>query len=169
MTSVFYKSGDGGEERNDRLVKIGKSKWLLIFGHYEDEDGLKYHYRKKYDHKPSKEELKGDVEGLVNAITDQKILTGFKWNDKKVWLSLENQINFRAQYDLCVQTDGASLPVKLKLGEDEDGNGVYHTFEGREEFSEFYAEQVTFVYDTLAEAWNEKEAFTQKLKEMGVE
>lgn len=165
--SDFYKVG--AEKRQDQVIKIGVKNYLLIYGYGTDEDGNGYNFRKNYDHNPSEDELVEDVIGLINQETDRMILQGFKWNEKKVWLSLENQINFRAQYDLCVQTDGASLPVKLKLGEDEDGNGVYHTFESREELSEFYAEQVTFVYDTLAEAWNEKEAFTQKLKEMGVE
>lgn len=166
MKTEFYKVGC--EVRDDRLIKLSEHHYMLLYGLYE-EDGMTYHWRKHYDHKPSEDELVEDVIGLINQETDRMILQGFKWNGKNVWLSLENQINFRAQYDLCIQTDGSSLPVKLKLGEDEDGNGVYHTFESREELSEFYAEQVTFVYDTLAEAWNEKEAFTQKLKEMEVE
>ena len=82
---------------------------------------MTYHWRKHYDHKPSENELVEDVIGLINQETDRMILQGFKWNGKNVWLSLENQINFRAQYDLCIQTDGMNLPLKLKLGEREDG------------------------------------------------
>ena len=43
------------------------------------------------------------------------------WNDIPVWLSTENQLNFKSVYDMAVQAAGASLPVEFKLGE-QDGN-----------------------------------------------
>ena len=46
-----------------------------------------------------------------------------------VWLSSENQFNYKAAYDLAVQTGGATLPVTFKFGTDEVPpiSGVRHT------------------------------------------
>lgn len=162
--SDFYKVG--AEKRQDQVINIGVKNYLLIYGYGTDEDGNGYNFRKNYDHNPSEDELVKDVIGLINQETDRMILQGFKWNGKNVWLSLENQINFRAQYDLCIQTDGMNLPLKLKLGEREDGVYVYHTFETKEELADFYSSQVLYVHDVLLSAWNEKDSFVQKLKEI---
>lgn len=52
------------------------------------------------------EEIKEAILADINTQTDEKILTGFVWNDKPVWLSSENQFNFKAAYDLAIQTQG---------------------------------------------------------------
>ena len=156
MANGFYKVG--AEERKDRLVQIGKKNWLLIFGLGNDEEIGGYNWRKNYDHKPTKAELKTDLDGLVNSLTDQKILSGFVWNGKPVWLSTENQFNFKAAYDLAVQSKGAMLPVTFKLGEDESGNAVYHTFEELTEFTDFYTRAIAYVSDFLKDGWKEKDS-----------
>ena len=130
--SDFYKVG--ADKRQDQVIKIGVNNYLLIFGYGIDEDGNGYNMRKNYDHKPTKAEIKNDVETLINGEIEKKILSGFEWRGIKVWLSLENQMNIKAAYDLAVQTNGERLPKKMKLGEDEDGRPVYHTFEDLEEF-----------------------------------
>ena len=155
MANGFYKVG--AEERKDQLVQIGHNNWLLIFGFCNDEE-LGYNWRKNYDHKPTKEELKTDLDGLVNSLTDEKILTAFVWNGNHVWLSTENQFNFKAAYDLAVQSNGAGLPVTFKLGEDERGNPVYHTFEELSEFTDFYTRAIAYVSDCLKDGWKEKDS-----------
>jgi hypothetical protein len=72
------------------------------------------------------------INDYYNKQTDYKIVSGFKWKEKPVWLSSENQFNFKAAYDLAKQTDGANLPVMFKIGE-ENGDPVYYTFETIEE------------------------------------
>ena len=119
--SDFYKVG--ADKRQDQVIKIGVNNYLLIFGYGIDEDGNGYNMRKNYDHKPTKTELKEDISQLIDGTTDSKILQGFRWNEVNVYLSTENQMNYKAAYDLAVQTSGATLPVKFKLGEDEDGRG----------------------------------------------
>ena len=113
MEKVF-----GATVRNDQLIVHGTGKAVLIYG-YGEEDGQGFDYRHVFDHKPTKEELKNVIEEHINSMTDEKILTGYVWNGKPVWLSKESQFNFKAAYDLAVQKDGANLPVKFKLGEDE--------------------------------------------------
>ena len=41
-----------------------------------------------------------------NDERDEKIVSGFVWRDMQVWLSSENQFNYKAAYDLAVQTKG---------------------------------------------------------------
>lgn len=152
----FYKV-HGADGRHDQLTKIGQTKYLLIFGYGEDEEGNGYHWRKNYDHKPSKSELKADIDALVNSEVDKKILSGMEWREHKVWLSAENQINFKAAYDLAVQTNGSTLPVKFKLGEDTKGTAQYYTFEDVETFSDFYMSAVAHVVRCINEGWAEKD------------
>lgn len=151
MEKVF-----GATVRNDQLIVHGTGKAILIYG-YGEEDGQGFDYRHVFNHKPTKEELKKVIDAHVNELTDQKILSGFVWNGKPVWLSSENQFNFKAAYDLAVQTSGESLPVKFKLGEDAEGNPVYHTFKAMSAFSEFYTSAIAFINQTLNEGWEEKD------------
>ena len=153
--SDFYKVG--ADKRQDQVIKIGVNNYLLIFGYGIDEDGNGYNMRKNYDHKPTKTELKEDITQLIDGTTDSKILSGFEWRGIKVWLSLENQMNIKAAYDLAVQTDGERLPKKMKLGEDEDGRPVYHTFEDLEEFSDFFKAAVDYIEQVRMEGWEEKD------------
>ena len=153
--SDFYKVG--ADKRQDQVIKIGVNNYLLIFGYGIDEDGNGYNMRKNYDHKPTKAELKNDVETLINGEIEKKILSGFEWRGIKVWLSLENQMNIKAAYDLAVQTNGERLPKKMKLGEDEDGRPVYHTFEDLEEFSDFFKAVVDYIEQVRMEGWDEKD------------
>lgn len=146
----------GATERHDQLLVFGTERAVLIYGYGED-DGQGYDYRHTFDHKPTEQEIRDVIIAQINANTDAKILTGFVWQGKKVWLSTENEFNFKAAYDLAVQTGGATLPVKFKLGEDGNGNPVYHTFTELSEFTDFYTKAIAFVNTTLNEGWAEKD------------
>lgn len=154
--SEFYKVG--AEKRQDQVIKIGVKNYLLIYGYGTDEDGNGYNFRKNYDHKPTKTELKEDITQLIDGITDSKILQGFRWNEVSVYLSTENQMNFKAAFDLNMQTGGLMLPVKFKLGEDTEGNAVYHTFENMDDFTNFYTSAVSYINQCLNEGWAEKDS-----------
>ena len=156
MNKDFYKVY-GAKERQDKIVRLSETNYLLIFGFGKDGDNG-YNYRKNYDHKPSVDELKADIESLINEETDSTILYGFTWNGKSVYLSTENQINFKAAYDLAVQTNGATLPIKFKLGEDEDGNPVYHTFQKIEAFTDFFTKAFSYISKCLNEGWTKKDS-----------
>lgn len=155
-TTEFYRC-NGAAERADALVCLSKTNYLLIFGFGTDEDGNNYTWRKYYDHKPSVHEIKQDISELINKETDAKILTGFTWNGKPVYLSAENQMNFKAAYDIARDTAGASLPIKFKLGEDADGAPVYHTFTKLEPLADFVMKAMSFVVTTLNEGWVKKD------------
>lgn len=146
----------GATERQDGLYKIGRSKYEARFGFGKDEKtGVGYDYRKQYKYKPEVDELKDEIFELVNEEVDKTILSGYEYDGKMVWLSTENQFNYKAAYDLAVQTGGASLPVTLKLGTLEEPE--YVTFEDVETFSAFYIGAIKFIQKVLEEGWNEKD------------
>ena len=147
----------GAEERHDQLIMLGTGKCVLVYGHGE-EDGQGFDYRHRFDHRPTASEVLKVITDHVDSLTDQKILTGFRWHGKNVYLSSENQFNFKAAYDVAVQTEGAQLPIKFKLGEDAEGLPMYHTFNSMNAFTDFYTGAISFIQQTLAAGWEEKDA-----------
>lgn len=150
----------GSPKRQDGLYKVGRNKYELIYGFGKDreEDATGWNYRERFDHRPTLDEIRATIIAQINADTETRILTQFSWNGKPVWLSKENQYNYKAAYDLAYQTDGAILPIRFKLGEDEDGNAIYHTFTKIEPFSDFITKMITFSNTLLNEGWKEKDS-----------
>ena len=144
----------GATERSDRLMKIGRNKWELIYGY--GTDGVSgWTYRERFEYKPTLEEIKEIIIAQVNRNVEEKILCGLMWRDMPIWLSTENQFNYKAAYDLAVQTGGQSLPVKFKFGTDEAP--VYYTFTTLEELQEFFMTSLAVVQRVLDEGWQEKD------------
>lgn len=111
---------------------------------------------KDFLHKPTIEEVKDFVLGVENAKIDERILGGFIWKDMPVWLSSENQFNYKAAFDLAVQTNGASLPVTFKFGTTEEP--IYHEFTTVAELTDFYTQAMAHVNSVLADGWAKKDA-----------
>lgn len=147
----------GAEERRDQLIVLGTGQCVLIYGHGE-EDGQGFDYRHRFDHRPMASEVLKVITDHVDSLTDQKILTGYRWQGKNVYLSSDNQFNFKAAYDVAVQTEGAQLPIKFKIGEDAEGLPMYHTFNSMNAFTDFYTGAISFIQQTLAAGWEEKDA-----------
>ena len=104
----------------------------------------------------SLEQIKTIILDAINKRTDEKILSGFIWNDMQVWLSSENQFNYKAAYDLAVQTKGANLPTVFKFGGNE--NPIYHKFETVEELADFYTKAMAYINEQLAIGWLKKDS-----------
>jgi hypothetical protein len=144
-------------------IRKDRSRLVVSYERVPEQDGIHatwyeiYFYKKQHP-TVTFEEIKEAILSDINAQTDAKILTGFVWNDKPVWLSRENQFNFKAAYDLAVQTKGKSLPVKFKLGELEDEAPVYHTFEDLSEIADFYTKAMVYINQCLNEGWNRKDS-----------
>ena len=147
-----YEMEDSGEvdENNEPIMKpTGKTtptdyctfKYEIIF------------------HKPSLNEIQNLILGYYDKETDKKILNGFKWKDMQVWLSSENQFNYKAAYDLAVQTQGATLPIVFKFGD--SLNPIYYTFESLEDFSDFYTSAISYINTTLSNGWQKKDSIDQ--------
>lgn len=115
-----------------------------------------YFYKKQG--KPNFDKAKDAILNDINERTDMKILNGMVWENQKVWLSSENQFNFKAAYDLAVQTQGQSLPVTFKIGEDDEENPIYHEFDDMNEFTNFYVSAISHVNTCLNEGWQKKDS-----------
>ena len=133
-----------------------RNKWRVRWDVTADDSGAASYMEEEFNHKPSGEEIKSLISGWINARTDEHILSGFRYNGKTVWLSTENQFNYKAAYDLAVQTAGASLPVTFKLGDDDSPE--YVTFQELTALSSFYTGAMKFIQDTLAQGWKAKDS-----------
>lgn len=139
------------------------SRHVISYGMEALKDNIHATWYEVYIYKKQKpsityNELKDAVLNDINARTDERILSGFVWNDINVWLSSENQFNFKAAFDLAAQTQGQSLPVKFKLGENEDKEPVYHTFNDMQDFTDFYTKAIAYINECLNEGWAEKDS-----------
>ena len=108
-------------------------------------------------HKPSRNEIKDIIISWFNSKIEKTIMTGFVWNGIPVWLSVENQFNYKAAYDLAVQTESQSLPVTFKLGTDVEP--VYFEFKTLIDIQDFYMKAMAFKDKVLSEGWKAKDAF----------
>ena len=79
--------------------------------------------------------------------------------------SSENQFNYKAAYDLAVQTGGQNLPVTFKLGADDEP--YYRTFETVSDLQDFYVKAMKHIQDALSEGWKKKDALDLALYEAG--
>lgn len=133
-----------------------------------------YFFKDKYP-TISIDTVKKAIIGDIDKDTDTKILTGYVWNNLPVRLRQEDQFNYKAAYDLAVQTDGANLPIKFKLGDtpitwenigteeepewvEKGGEPIYHTFETIEEITDFYTKAVAHINNCLNEGWQKKDS-----------
>lgn len=117
--------------------------------------GMSY-YEERMIGKPTVKRVKEVVLKGMNAVIEEQIFKGFVWEGIPVWLSSENQFNYKAAFDLAMQTGGDNLPVKFKFGTDEEP--VYHTFETIDELMKFYTEAMTYISNCLNEGWAKKDA-----------
>ena len=113
-----------------------------------------YHKR---DGKPTLTQIRAAISADINDRVRQRITSTLSWNQKPVWLSTENQQDWKAAYDRALQTDGANLPLKFKIGEQEDGTPVYHTFTSVNAFGDFWAACLQHIHQCLADGWQKKD------------
>nr|DAR00927.1 MAG TPA: protein of unknown function (DUF4376) [Caudoviricetes sp.] len=134
-----------------------KGKWRIRWDVQKREDGSTDYMEEEFDHRPSDEEIKETVIDWYNNQTDRAILSGFSYEGNTVWLSTENQFNYKAAYDLARQSNGATLPVKFKFGSDE--KPVYRVFENMKDLTDFYTKAMRYILETLDAGWKKKDAF----------
>lgn len=142
-----------------------RNKWRVRWDVQENENGTASYMEEEFSHKPTDDEIRSTVMTWYNGQTDEAILSGFSYGDVPVWLSSENQFNYKSAYDLAVQTSGATLPVTFKFGSDTEP--TYHTFDTLEELADFYTKAMQHIQDTLADGWKKKDAFNLDLYRIG--
>lgn len=113
------------------------------------------YYEQIFYHHPTDEEILATLTAHINRQTDTAILTGFTYEGAPVWLSTENQLKYRAAYDLAQLTSGQSLPVTFKLGTDE--TPVYHTFTTIDALADFIRQMHTHIRTVIEAGWHKKD------------
>ncbi|WP_418981735.1 hypothetical protein [Alistipes sp.] len=135
-------------------VNPRKDTWRVRWD-IQETDGTATYEEAEFDHRPTVEEVRATIIAWHNARIEAQITDGFRWEDVPVWLSSENQFNYKAAFDLAVQTEGANLPVVFKLGTDE--KPVYREFATLDELKAFYSAAMAHVQHTLAAGWEAKD------------
>ena len=97
--------------------------------------------------RPSFEQVKAAIIADINERVKANIIGGFVWNNKPVWLSEENQMNF-AQ---------AVVPATFKIGEDANGDPIYQEFNTKTELKAFVEACVQWKQQCLSDGWAEKD------------
>ena len=120
--------------------------------------------------------VKDAINADIDARTDEKILDGYEWTilhgdpqkDKKqrligetvkVWLSRENQSNYKAKYDLHYQKPEAlTFPTVYKIAENDQKEAIFEEFQNFEELEQFYLGGIAYIEATVQAGWAEKKA-----------
>lgn len=146
----------GTKQRQDCLVRTGRSKWILFFGFWKDDEKSEsgWEYRHTFNRKPTLSEVKEIVVSAINKTTEEKIINGFVWNKKQIYLSTENHLNFSA----IERSENIPYPLTLKINEQEDGTPIYHTFENADDFIAFSQSVCAYVIKTVQDGWREKDS-----------
>ena len=111
-----------GSAADYQPVSEDQSRVVIMYGMTEAGDDKVEWYQLdfyKKQGKPTFEAAKAAIIADINERITEQIVGGMTFEDKPVWLSIENQINFSQ----------ATAPTRLKIGEEEDGTPVYHDFE----------------------------------------
>lgn len=104
-----------------------------------------------FNYIPNLNEIKKVILDYYNSIIQEKIISGMVWKNMKVWLSYENQLNYKTIYDLALQTSSSNLPIKIKFGSHETPE--YYEFNDIEELKNFYMSCVAHIQKTLNDGW----------------
>lgn len=137
-------------------VNPKRGKWRVRWDVTEQEDGNAIYMEEEFDHKPERDEIRTLIFQYYNSEVDATILSGFSYEEHEVWLSSENQFNYKAAYDLAVQTDGSNLPVTFKLGTDDAP--YYRTFDNINDLKDFYTQVMQFIQATITNGWKKKDS-----------
>lgn len=116
-------------------------------------DGKLYEWHEIYLPKTQNANLSLDIVktailGDINSRVKTAIISGFVWNEKPVWLSEENQLNFSQ----------AVVPATLKIGEQQDGTPIYETFDTKTDLKAFNEACTLWKQQCLSEGYSEKDS-----------
>lgn len=170
-------------------VKQDESRYIISYGLEEAPNDL-YTWYEIYIYKKQKSTI--SLQDVEDAITDdindrvtENIITGYRWTvlhgeDEgllaNVWLSAENQANFKAKHDTALQYPNlVSWPMQYKIGEKEERTEdeethmeivtkrpVYEYFQNIQELASFYLGGVDYIESCYQAGWAEKDAMDWK-------
>lgn len=136
-------------------VNMGSEEQPNLVNEYE-------YYSSNFDHKPSLVEIKDLVVKHYNTECDKEIVSGCRFENELVWLSQENQFNYKAAFDRALQKESTLkegeknplLPVIFKVGD--EYNPVYKVFNTIDDLGDFIDLTLNHVLTTLGKYWEIK-------------
>ncbi len=146
----------GTEPQYLRIANRRDGRYAVAFDIRQEEDGGFSFIEAFFSHLPTKDDIRAVINAYYNEETDKAIVSGFVYEGVPVWLSSENQFNFKAAFDLAVQTEGKSLPVKFKFGTDSDP--VYQTFTSVSQLQDFYTKAIAYIQKCIEDGWAKKDS-----------
>lgn len=153
------KSSGNIGAKHIECINPKKNKWRIRWDFQEKEEGIVEYMEEDFDHKPTDAEIRDVIVKWYNSEIDNEIISGFTWNDLPIWLSMENQFNYKTAFDAAVMSNGATLPVTFKFGSDVP---TYYEFTTIEELSDFYYKAIAYVQYVLQKGWDKKDSFNIK-------
>ena len=111
---------------------------------------------KKQDPDMSYKSIRNYILNDIDTETKRRITEEMRWNDHMVWLSIENQQNYKTALDMAVETDGSNLPVRLRLGTTDEPH--YEVFETIESLKEFWVSCSNHISECLRAGWALKDS-----------
>ena len=152
-----------------------KGKWRIRWDVQTNEDGTATYMEAEFSHRPTAEEIKTTITDWYDRQTDAAILSGYEWAVRhgpnegqtvKVWLSQENQNNYKAKHDAArMYPQLVTFPMTYKISEDEKRNAVYETFQDIDELAEFYLGGIDYIEQCVKRGWQKKGALDMALYE----
>lgn len=106
--------------------------------------------------KPTLEQIKATIYAWINQEATNAIVSGFMWDETRIWLSNENQANYGAIYAMLAQDENI-LPVTVRGGSDEAP--VYIEFDNKEGYRNFWLEARAHIDNQVHAAWDAKANF----------
>ena len=94
------------------------------------------------------------IEAHVNGLTDAKIVSGYEWTGKQVWLSDANQRNYANAFI------SKTLPVKIRVYDNKaegETTSTVISLNTEEELNTFYQGMVRHVNACVEEGGREKD------------
>lgn len=142
-------------------VRQDASRIIVSYNLQAEADGEHYTwdevcFYKKQIAQPTKEQIKAAIIADINQAVVKQIKDGFEWNGHKVWLSIENQADYKAAADLAYQTDGKSLPETARFGSDDDPDP--YTFTDANELISFWEQAHRYINDVRKAGWDLKDS-----------
>ncbi|WP_313418840.1 DUF4376 domain-containing protein [Sphingobacterium multivorum] len=143
-----------------------KNRWFVRWDIQpkENEPDLVTYMEEELYRRPELSEIRANVIAYYNGLCDQEILSGLKIEGNTVWLSTENQFNYKAAWDFALAKDGMNLPVTFKLGDDQ--NPVYRVFETVQDLDGFMITVMGYIQLTLSKYWEIKDSIDWSVYEL---
>jgi len=97
-------------------------------------DNYKWNYE-IFNTKPSIDTIKKTITDYINSQTRFCIENKFRWNGMSIYLSIENQIDYKLLFDTTSLLEGSNLPEKVKFKI--NGESIYYDFETIDDMKDF--------------------------------